>query len=232
MIKKSALKKKEEGQLHPFTLFALTILVSFQVFFGNQTVYWAVLVLTFLIALNASTGLFLRQIIVFSVSYGMMYFLAFADLGYVTGIFIGLFALIARFIPIFNIGIVLILTSPSKILACFRKLHMPNTVSVAMIAALRFMDEIGLRLHEIRNGMKIRGFHASLLHPVRTFELYFVPLVYKCLHVSETLVSSIIAKGIEYEGEKTSYYDMRFKFADGISLFAGVALLGVALWTS
>lgn len=231
MIKKSALKKKEEGQLHPFTLFALTILVSFQVFFGNQTVYWAVLVLTLLIALNASTGLFLRQIIVFSVSYGMMYFLAFADLGYVTGIFIGLFALIARFIPIFNIGIVLILTSPSKILACFRKLHMPNTVSVAMIAALRFMDEIGLRLHEIRNGMKIRGFHASLLHPVRTFELYFVPLVYKCLHVSETLVSSIIAKGIEYEGEKTSYYDMRFKFADGISLFAGVALLGVALWT-
>ena len=232
MIKKSALKKKEEGQLHPFTLFALTILVSFQVLFGNQTVYWAVLVLTLLIALNASTGLFLRQIIVFSVSYGMMYFLAFADLGYVTGIFIGLFALIARFIPIFNIGIVLILTSPSKILACFRKLHMPNTVSVAMIAALRFMDEIGLRLHEIRNGMKIRGFHASLLHPVRTFELYFVPLVYKCLHVSETLVSSIIAKGIEYEGEKTSYYDMRFKFADGISLFAGVALLGVALWTS
>ena len=232
MIKKSALKKKEEGQLHPFTLFALTILVSFQVFFGNQTVYWAVLVLTLLIALNASTGLFLRQIIVFSVSYGMMYFLAFADLGYVTGIFIGLFALIARFIPIFNIGIVLILTSPSKILACFRKLHIPNTVSVAMIAALRFMDEIGLRLHEIRNGMKIRGFHASLLHPVRTFELYFVPLVYKCLHVSETLVSSIIAKGIEYEGEKTSYYDMRFKFADGISLFAGVALLGVALWTS
>ncbi len=232
MIKKSALKKKEEGQLHPFTLFALTILVSFQVFFGNQMVYWAVLVLTLLIALNASTGLFLRQIIVFSVSYGMMYFLAFADLGYVTGIFIGLFALIARFIPIFNIGIVLILTSPSKILACFRKLHMPNTVSVAMIAALRFMDEIGLRLHEIRNGMKIRGFHASLLHPVRTFELYFVPLVYKCLHVSETLVSSIIAKGIEYEGEKTSYYDMRFKFADGISLFAGVALLGVALWTS
>ena len=161
-----------------------------------------------------------------------MYFLAFADLGYVTGIFIGLFALIARFIPIFNIGIVLILTSPSKILACVRKLHMPNTVSVAMIAALRFMDEIGLRLHEIRNGMKIRGFHASLLHPVRTFELYFVPLVYKCLHVSETLVSSIIAKGIEYEGEKTSYYDMRLKFADGISLFAGVALLGVALWTS
>jgi cobalt transport protein len=232
MIKKSALKKKEEGQLHPFTLFALTILVSFQVFFGNQTVYWAVLVLTLLIALNASTGLFLRQIIVFSVSYGMMYFLTFADLGYVTGIFIGLFALIARFIPIFNIGIVLILTSPSKILACVRKLHMPNTVSVAMIAALRFMDEIGLRLHEIRNGMKIRGFHASLLHPVRTFELYFVPLVYKCLHVSETLVSSIIAKGIEYEGEKTSYYDMRLKFADGISLFAGVALLGVALWTS
>ena len=232
MIKESALKKKEEGQLHPFTLFVLTILVSFQVFFGNQTVYWAVLVLTLLIALNASTGLFFRQIIVLSVSYGMMYLLAFADLGYVTGIFIGLFALIVRFIPIFNIGIVLILTSPSKILACFRKLHMPNTVSVAMIAALRFMDEIGLRLLEIRNGMKIRGFHASLLHPIRTFELYFVPLVYKCLHVSETLVSSIIAKGIEYEGEKTSYYDMRFKFADGISLFAGVALLGVALWTS
>ena len=47
MIKESALKKKKEGQLHPFTLFALTILVSFQVFFGNQTVYWAVRLLLY-----------------------------------------------------------------------------------------------------------------------------------------------------------------------------------------
>lgn len=76
MIKESALKKKEEGQLHPFTLFVLTILVSFQVFFGNQTVYWAVLVLTLLIALNASTGLFLDRLLFFrflwhDVSFGL-----------------------------------------------------------------------------------------------------------------------------------------------------------------
>ena len=78
--------------------------------------------------------------------------------------------------------------------------------------------------------MRLREFTSKPLHPVRTFELYLVPLVYKCLHVSETLTSSLLAKGILYEGEKTSYHDLSFGLADGASLALSLLFLGVALW--
>ena len=54
--------------------------------------------------------------------------------------------------------------------------------------------------------------------------------MYKCLHVSETLVSSVISKGIEADCEKTSYRSLSFGLLDGAALGAGVALLGVAVW--
>ncbi len=56
------------------------------------------------------------------------------------------------------------------------------------------------------------------------------PLVYKCLHVSETLVSSVISKGIEADCEKTSYRSLSFGLLDGAALGVGVVLLGVAVW--
>ncbi|HEO4577958.1 energy-coupling factor transporter transmembrane component T family protein [Levyella massiliensis] len=225
-------RKDQEGYLHPLTLFALTILFSFLVFTRNPWLYGITCAASFLILLSRSARTCIKNLVFYAGIFGVAVLLAHISSGFTTGAFLGLAILILQLFPIMNIGRALVMTSSTKIFTAMRQLHLPISLSVGLVTALRFLDEILLSLKEIKAGMKIRGFHASLLHPVRTFELYFVPLVYKCLHVSETLVSSIIAKGIEYEGEKTSYYDMRFKFADGISLFAGVALLGVALWTS
>ena len=76
--------------------------------------------------------------------------------------------------------------------------------------------------------MKVRGLRLSLLHPVHSFELYLIPLIYKCLHVSETLTSSIISRGIEYEGEKTSYNLIHFGILD--YTFISAFLMGFVLW--
>lgn len=222
--------RTREGHLHPLTLFALTIVVTFQVFVADQNVYALVVILTFCVLIDASWAAFLRQLIAFACFYGILVLLLHVDLGYVTGFFIALVALVVRVFPIFNIGCVLMLTSPSKLLACLRLLRIPNNITIGVIIGLRFLDEIASRMKEIKKGMSIRGLRPNFTHPLRAFELYFVPLVYKCLHVSETLVSSIIAKGIEYEGEKTSYYDLTFRFIDGASLCIGIALLGVAIW--
>lgn len=85
-------------------------------------------------------------------------------------------------------------------------------------------------MKEINDGMKIRGFKASIFKPIKTFELYFVPLMYKCIDISDTLTCSIISKGIEYDGKKTSFHEVKITFIDIAMMIGGMILLGASLW--
>ena len=219
-----------EGHLHPLTLFALTLLALIQAFLANQLVYALVLALSFLVLLDVSPASFLRQLALFAVACGVVQLILHVDIGYVTSIFLGVAVLVVRVFPVVNIGCALMMTSSSKLLASMRKLHVPNRAAVGAVIGLRFLDEMGGRVKEIKRGMRVRGLRPSPLRPVHAFELYFVPLVYKCLHVSETLVSSVISKGIEADCEKTSYRSLSFGLLDGAALGVGVFLLGVAVW--
>jgi len=49
--------------------------------------------------------------------------------------------------------------------------------------------------------------------------------MYKCLHVSETLTSSIISKGAEYKIKKTSYNPTKYNFFDLICLVVAFYLV-------
>ena len=206
--------------MNPITLFILILLTSFLVFLVDQTMYYVLLGMSFLFLVLFSYSEGIKRAIVYIGLFLLIKLLAYIDLGMTTGALIGLIALFLRLYPIFNIGRILILTSPLKIMSALRAVKAPQSLSIGLVTALRFLDEMTARLKEIRNGMKVRGLRLSLLHPLRSFELYLIPLIYKCLHVSETLTSSIIAKGIEYEGKKTSYKPVCFGWYDTLGLSA------------
>ena len=54
--------------------------------------------------------------------------------------------------------------------------------------------------------------------------------MYKCIDISDTLTCSIISKGIEYDGEKTSFHEIKFSVFDILILVIGIALVGVRVW--
>ncbi|EGC77346.1 energy-coupling factor transporter transmembrane component T [Treponema denticola] len=216
--------------MNPITLFILILLTSFLVFLVNQTMYYVLLGMSFLFLFLFSYTEGVKRALAYIGLFLLIKLLAYIDLGMTTGALIGLIALFLRLYPIFNIGRILILTSPLKIMSALRAVKVPQSISIGLVTALRFLDEMTARLNEIKNGMKVRGLRLSLLHPIRSFELYLIPLIYKCLHVSETLTSSIIAKGIEYEGKKTSYRPVHFGWYDTVGLLAAVFLLWRSVW--
>ena len=216
--------------MNPITLFILILLTSFLVFLVNQTMYYVLLGMSFLFLFLFSYTEGVKRALAYIGLFLLIKLLAYVDLGMTTGALIGLIALFLRLYPIFNIGRILILTSPLKIMSALRAVKAPQSLSIGLVTALRFLDEMTARLNEIKNGMKVRGLRLSLLHPIRSFELYLIPLIYKCLHVSETLTSSIIAKGIEYEGKKTSYRPVHFGWYDTVGLLAVVFLLWISVW--
>ena len=62
-------------------------------------------------------------------------------------------------------------TSPLKMMSSLKFLHIPNVFALSIVIGMKFISEMGLRLKEIKNGMKVRGLRLSPLHPVRSFEL-------------------------------------------------------------
>ena len=219
-------KKIQENNVNPITLFVLIIFTSFLIFLVNDRLFLYILVASFALLLFFSFKEFIKRIIIYLVMIGLVKLISMTNIGLTTNALIALLALGLRLYPIFNIGLDLILTSPLKIMSALRKIKVTNNISIALVTALRYLGELRLRMKEIKNGMKVRGFRASVFRPVYSFELYLIPLIYKCLHISETLTSSIISRGIEYEGDKTSYRSIRFGLIDFvfIGIFTGILI--------
>ena len=105
--------------MNPITLFILILLTSFLVFLVDQTMYYVLLGMSFLFLVLFSYSEGIKRAVVYIGLFLLIKLLAYIDLGMTTGALIGLIALFLRLYPIFNIGRILILTSPLKIMiAC------------------------------------------------------------------------------------------------------------------
>ena len=211
-------KIKETCIANSIVLFILIVSFSITLFITDKFGYYIMLTVSFVLLLTHSKKEFLNMSTKYLFLILLLYLLKKLPYGLGVASFIGLLLIGIKLFPVFTLGRILISLSPLTIMSSLRKIGIPNNFNLSVATGLRFMGEMNIRLKEIRNGMKVRGLKISLLHPVRSFELYLIPLMYKCLHVSETLTSSIISKGAEYNTEKTSYTSTKYNIFDLICL--------------
>lgn len=216
---------KEDCIVNSIVIFLLILSFSIILFITDFTGYFCMMIVSLFLTFTYSPKLFSRTIIKFSIMVLLSKIFLHIELGLASGALLGLIIIILKLFPIFTLGGILIYSSPLKIMSALRKIHLSNFMSISIVTGLRFMGEMKSRIQEIRNGMKIRGLKISILHPIKSFELYIIPLIYKCLHVSETLTSSIISRGVEYEGKKTSYKPVKFGLYDFAFIFIAIFLL-------
>ena len=211
-------KIKETCIANSIVLFILIVSFSITLFITDKFSYYIMLTVSFVLLLTHSKKEFLNMSTKYLFLILLLHLLEKLPYGLGVASFIGLLLIGIKLFPVFTLGRILISLSPLTIMSSLRKIGIPNNFNLSVATGLRFMGEMNIRLKEIRNGMKVRGLKISLLHPVRSFELYLIPLMYKCLHVSETLTSSIISKGAEYNTEKTSYTSTKYNIFDLICL--------------
>ena len=209
---------KETCIANSIVLFILIVSFSITLFITDKFGYYIMLTVSFVLLLTHSKKEFLNMSTKYLFLILLLHLLEKLPYGLGVASFIGLLLIGIKLFPVFTLGRILISLSPLTIMSSLRKIGIPNNFNLSVATGLRFMGEMNIRLKEIRNGMKVRGLKISLLHPVRSFELYLIPLMYKCLHVSETLTSSIISKGAEYNTEKTSYTSTKYNIFDLICL--------------
>ena len=218
-------KIKETCIANSIVLFILIVSFSITLFITDKFSYYIMLTVSFVLLLTHSKKEFLNMSTKYLFLILLLHLLEKLPYGLGVASFIGLLLIGIKLFPVFTLGRILISLSPLTIMSSLRKIGIPNDFNLSIATGLRFMSEMEIRIKEIRNGMKVRGLRISLLHPVRSFELYLIPLMYKCLHVSETLTSSIISKGAEYKIKKTSYNPTKYNIFDLICLVVAFYLV-------
>ena len=218
-------KIKETCIANSIVLFILIVSFSITLFITDKFSYYIMLTVSFVLLLTHSKKEFLNMSTKYLFLILLLHLLEKLPYGLGVASFIGLLLIGIKLFPVFTLGRILISLSPLTIMSSLRKIGIPNNFNLSVATGLRFMSEMEIRIKEIRNGMKVRGLRISLVHPVRSFELYLIPLMYKCLHVSETLTSSIISKGAEYKIKKTSYNPTKYNIFDLICLVVAFYLV-------
>lgn len=219
------IRRDDNCLVNPIILFVLILAFSIILFITDDIGYYIMMVISMFLTLTFSLKQFIKQLATVLILIIVGKTLTITDLGIGGNAILGLVEIVLKLFPIFVIGGILVNTSPLKMMSSLKFLHIPNVFALSIVIGMKFISEMGLRIKEIKNGMKVRGLRLSPLHPVRSFELYFIPLIYKCLQVSETLTSSIISKGAEYRGERTNYHKITFKFFDIVFLLLAIFLL-------
>ena len=222
--KKNINQYQLSDKINPLTIVGLILFFSVVLTVGEQLHYLISLVFVF------SPKKAFRMICSLIIVWGIVHLLK----PYLGNVLIGsiytMLLIVLKFSPLFILGRVLSSYSSSHLMAAFRKVGIDGGIGIGITVFFRFIPEISIRMKEINNGMKIRGFRASIFKPLKTFELYFVPLMYKCIDISDTLTCSIISKGIEYDGKKTSFHEVKITLIDIAMLMGGIALVGVSAW--
>lgn len=93
---------------------------------------------------------------------------------------------------------------------------MPQTVIIPFVVMFRYIPTLGIEYRMIRNTMKIRGVCDSVLkvivHPFATIEYILIPLLMRCLKVSDELAASGTTRGMERENKRSSILKIGFGF--------------------
>ncbi len=126
---------------------------------------------------------------------------------------------ILKMMPIVTLGNwVLKSTYMDELAVALARAGVPQTVIIPFVVMFRYIPTIGIEYRMIRNTMKIRGvsdtFLQILIHPFATIEYILIPLLMRCLKVSDELAASGTTRGMERENKRYSILQIGFGFGE------------------
>lgn len=139
-------------------------------------------------------------------------------------------------IGVASIGSILILdTPPSALFSALQTLRIPRKASLALTVVLRFLPTYFKEISLIRHSLKLRGVKLSLARLEDSLAYVFMPLLLRSERIADEMTAAGLSKGIESEGERSCYQDVRLRPAEialmvGVVAFSGYLLFTANLW--
>lgn len=222
-------------KIHPILIFAFNLMVPITLMFpASANLHYFFLAFSLVILIISRKY---KRCLKFAAAYLILFivnYLAF-DVDNPLTQFIAAFLLIfMQFMPCFIMATVLICDYTStELVSSLELLHLPKpfVVAITITITIRYIPTFRKEFKYIKESMRLRGIFYSWRNPIRSFEYFLVPQLFRCANLSEEITAAGLSKGITNPISRTSYYDIRMRIYDYCLLVILIAgTIGVILW--
>lgn len=140
-----------------------------------------------------------------------------------------------KLIPIVMMGLwILRTTYMDDLLVALQRMRLPQAVTIPLVVMFRYIPTLRIEYHQIRSTMDIRGISDTLWkrvsHPLATIEYILIPLLMRCLKVTDELAASGTTRGLELECKRYALRPIRFSWPEILVSLLGVLFLAALLF--
>lgn len=172
------------------------------------------------VALNALLLIYIREYkkaIKFATTYTVMITLASLFAGKIALMYI-ILNILARSIPLIMVVTCIVVGNSGELMSSLQKLKIPKSIIVMICIMIRFFPVLSKESVVIRSGMKARGifggWHDYVKHPFLAYECFIVPLIIRCIKLSDELGATAELRGLNADKSRTCIYDVSFGLKD------------------
>ena len=139
-----------------------------------------------------------------------------------------------KLIPIVMMGLwILRTTYMDDLLVALQRMRLPQAVPIPLVAMFRYIPTLRIEYRQIRSTMNIRGISDTLWkrvsHPLATIEYILIPLLMRCLKVTDELAAPGTTRGLELECKRYALRPIRFSWPEILVSLLGVLFLPALL---
>lgn len=142
---------------------------------------------------------------------------------------------ILKLVPIVMVGLwILRTTHMDDLMVALQRMRLPQAVTIPLVVMFRYIPTLRIEYRMIRNTMDIRGISDTvwkqLTHPLAAIEYILIPLLMRCLKVTDELAASGTTRGLELKKRRYALNPVRFSWKAYLVTALGVAFLAGLLF--
>ena len=125
-------------------------------------------------------------------------------------------------------------TYMDDLLVALQRMRLPQAVTIPLVVMFRYIPTLRIEYRQIRSTMDIRGISDTwwkrVSHPLATIEYILIPLLMRCLKVTDELAASGTTRGLELECKRYALRPIRFSWPEILVSLLGVLFLAALLF--
>ncbi len=214
-------------RVNPIIAIFVALIMSFFLFLPLNILN---IILVFILVIYLSLqGLYkegIRNFIIYCALYALMYYLVNFHVNYGHN-FKFLFVFILRLYPLIMAVKMVKSYLPKEIVSTLASIKVPRSIILSFIVMVRFMPTLHFEFRQIIDSMHLRNLSFrsgyGFIHPFKTIRNILVPLLFRCLKISEELGTAAMFRGIDAPVERTELEKRKLGFIDYFMSFIFLA---------
>ena len=147
--------------------------------------------------------------------------------------FLGLFIIvIIQAVPCIALASILVSKyNSAQLLSALETIHIPRVLVVAVTITLKYIPTFRREFTYITESMRLRGIGFTWKQPVKSFQYFIVPQLFRCAALAEEVTAAGLVKGIDAPMRRTSFYEEKASLIDvAVLMIFTLGLAGGFVW--